>query len=241
VTNSTNQVALLTGAGSGIGKAIALALAAQGATLWLVGRVREKLEAVAETARRTASDVRCIQIDLARDADVVDMAERLRHEIGYVDLLVHCAGEIKLGPLESAAIADLDLQYRINVRAPYLVTQLLLPMLRSRRGQIVFVNSSAGQVAGANASQYAATKHGLRAIADSLRQEINVDGIRVLSVYPGRTASPMQAAVHAMEGKEYHPDQLMQPEDVAAMIVSALSLPRSAEVTDIHIRPLRKP
>lgn len=241
MTIFTNQIALLTGAGSGIGRAIALDLAAQGATVWLLGRVREKLEAVAEAARRTTSDVRCIQIDMVCDQDIIDLVARVRQEIGYVDILVHCAGEIRLGPLELAVIADLDHQYRINVRAPYLLTQLLLPMLRSRRGQIVFMNSSAGQVAGANASQYAATKHALRAIADSLRQEVNADGIRVLSVYPGRTASPMQAAVHAAEGKPYHPDHLMQPEDVAALVVAALRLPRSAEVTDLHVRPLRKP
>ena len=114
-------------------------------------------------------------------------------------------------------------------------------MLRSCRGQIVFVNSSAGFLASANLSQYAATKHALRAIADSLRQEVNVDGIRVLSIYPGRTASPMQAAVHAMEGKVYDPDRLVQPEDISALVITALSLPRTAEVTDIHVRPFLKP
>lgn len=241
MTTLTNQVALVTGAGSGIGKAIALALAAQGTALWLVGRVREKLEGVAESARGTASNVSCIPMDLTHDQDITGLAARLRQDIGHVDLLVHCAGEIIPAPLESAAISDLDRQYHINVRAPYLLTQALLPMLRSRRGQIVFVNSSAGQMAGANVSQYAATKHALRAIADSLRQEVNEDGIRVLSVYPGRTASPMQAAVHAIEGATYHPDQLLQPGDVAAIVVSALSLPRTAEVTDIQVRPFRKP
>jgi len=235
-----NQVVLLTGAGSGIGKAIAAVLAAPDTELWLVGRVREKLESVAEIVRKTAADVCCIPADLACDGDVASLGERLRQDVGYVDLLIHCAGEIVLGPLESAAIADLDRQYRINVRAPYLLTQTLLPMLRSRRGQIVFINSSSGQLAGANVSQYAATKHALRAIADSLRQEVNADGIRVLSVYPGRTASPMQAAVHAMAGKNYRPDQLMQPEDVAAVVANALGLPRSAEVTDIHVRPFLK-
>lgn len=241
MTILTNQVALLTGPGSGIGKAIALALAAQGTKLWLVGRTLEKLEAVAETARRTASDVCCTQLDLARDEDILDLAARLRQNIGYVDILIHCAGYIALGRLESAVVMELDQHYYINVRAPYLLTQALLPMLRSRRGQIVFINSSVGVIAGANLSQYAATKHALRAIADSLRQEVNADGIRVLSVFPGRTASPMQAAVHAMEGKAYHPDRLMQSEDVAAVVVNALSLPRSAEVTDIHVRPFFKP
>jgi short-subunit dehydrogenase len=107
-------------------------------------------------ARATAGGVQCVQIDLMRDQDIFDLAERLRLDIGYVDLLVHSAGEIMLGPLESSSIQDLDRQYHVNVRAPYLLTQVLLPMLRSRRGQIVFVNSSAGQTASANSSQYSA-------------------------------------------------------------------------------------
>jgi len=241
MTYPTNQVALITGAGSGIGRAIALALAAQGVTLWLAGRVREKLEAVADAARGLGAAVSCVQIDLVRDEPIFDLAVRLQSGLGYLDLLVHCAGEIVLGSLESAAIEHLDRQYRINVRAPYLLTQVLLPLLKARKGQIVFVNSSAALSAGANVSQYAATKNALRAIADSVRQELNPDGVRVLSVYPGRTASPMQAAVHAAEGKHYHPEHLMQPEDVAAMVVSALGLPRTAEVTDLHLRPLRGP
>ncbi len=226
MTTLKDQVALLTGASSGIGSATALLLATKGVKLWLTGRDR---------ARETF----CIQADLERDKDVIALVARLRRDVGYLDLLIHCAGKIVHGPMESAEIEDLDRQYRINVRAPYLLTQLLLPMLRSRRGQIVFVNSSAGQIASANVGQYGATKHALRAIADSLRQEVSTDSLRVLSVYPGRTASPMQASIHASEGKDYRPDRLVQPEDVAAMIVSAISLPRSAEVTDISVRPLR--
>ncbi len=89
--------------------------------------------------------------------------------------------------------------------------------------------------------QYAATKHALRAMTDSLRDEVNPDGVRVLSVFLGRTASPMQAAIHQVEGRAYDPDRLVQPQDVAAMVISALSLPRTAEVTDISIRPMQKP
>jgi NADP-dependent 3-hydroxy acid dehydrogenase YdfG len=113
-------------------------------------------------------------------------------------------------------------------------------MLIPRQGQIVFINSSAGLTAKAGAGQYAATKFALKAIADSLRAEVNALGLRVLSVYPGRTASPMQAAIYKMEGKAYNPERLLQPEDVAACVINALSLPRTAEVTDIQVRPLVK-
>lgn len=236
----TGQVAVVTGASSGIGKAIALELAAQGAILCLVGRKVEALETIAKSVRATAPSVLSYQVDLTLDEDIQKLKARLEQDVGQVDLLVHSAGVIALGQIKTAPVEDFDWQYRTNVRAPYVLTQALLPLLIPRRGQIVFVNSSAGLSARAGVGQYAATKHALKAIADSLRAEVNADGLRVLSVFPGRTASPMQAAVHELEDKAYYPEHLLQPQDVAAVVLNALSLPRSAEVTDIGIRPLAK-
>jgi short-subunit dehydrogenase len=237
----TDQVAVVTGASSGIGKAIALGLAAQGASLCLVGRKIETLEAIAESVRKTARRVLRYRVDLTVDEDILELATHLQRDFSSIDILVHSAGVISLGSIEAAPVEELDWQYRTNVRAPYSLTKTLLPMIRLRRGQIVFVNSSVGLNARANVGQYAATKHALKALADSLRDEVNADGVRVLSVFLGRTATPMQASVHEMEGKEYHPERLLLPEDVAAVVINALSLSRSAEVTDINIRPLVKP
>jgi short-subunit dehydrogenase len=234
------QMAVVTGASGGIGRAIALSLAGQGANLCLVGRSREKLEEIGNTARLITSHVASYQVDMALDENIGEFAGRIKHDIGRVDILIHSAGVICQGRLEHAPVEDFDRQYRVNVRAPYVLSQSLLPIMKSCRGQIVFINSSVGLNARANVGQYAATKHALKAVADSLRDEVNADGLRVLSVFLGRTATPMQEAVHKMEGRTYHPDYLMQPEDVASMVISALSLSRSAEVTDISMRPLRK-
>lgn len=113
-------------------------------------------------------------------------------------------------------------------------------MIKSGNGQIVFINSSVGLKAGANVSQYSATKYALNAVADSLREEVNICGIRVLSVFPGRTATPMQEFIHKMQSNTYQPERLLQPSDVAKVVINALSLPRSAEVTNISIRPMIK-
>ncbi|MEJ2684988.1 MAG: SDR family NAD(P)-dependent oxidoreductase [Candidatus Sulfobium sp.] len=113
-------------------------------------------------------------------------------------------------------------------------------MIKPHGGQIVFINSSAGLKARAGVSQYAATKHALRAVADSLREEVNAHGIRVLSIYPGRTSTPMQEIVHRMEGRIYDPDHFMRPEDIASVVINSLHLPGSAEVTDVSIRPMNK-
>ena len=235
-----NKIAVVTGGSSGIGRAISLSLAAQGAMLCLVGRKLETLNAVAKKARATASGVLSYPTDLTLDEDIEELTSRLQEDFEYIDMLIHSAGVISPGRIEAAPIHDLDWQYRTNVRAPYVLTQALLPMLRACRGQIVFMNSTVGLNANANVGQYAATKHALKALADTLRAEVNADGVRVLSVFLGRTATPMQAAVHQMERATYHPERLMQPEDVAAVVINAMSLPRTAEVTDISIRPMSK-
>ena len=235
-----NKFAVVTGASSGIGKAVALRLAAEGVKTCLLGRKRETLEAVAKLVPKSTPRILCYQVDLTVDKDIRKVADLIQHDVGHIDMLIHSAGIICFGRLESAILKDFDRQYRTNVRAPYALTKALLPMLRTRQGQIVFINSSAGLNAGPNLGQYAATKHALKAVADSLRQELNAEGLRVLSIYPGRTASPMQKAVFKMEGREYRPELLMQPEDLATVIINTLALPRSAEVTDINVRPLIK-
>jgi NADP-dependent 3-hydroxy acid dehydrogenase YdfG len=157
-----------------------------------------------------------------------------------VDVLVHSAGEIALGSFESLSSSNFDHLYRVNLRAPYVLTQDLLPALRRAQGQVVFVNSSAGLRASADNVLYAATKHGLKALADGLRDHVNGDGVRVISVYPGRTATTMQQLVHDHEGRDYRPEFLLRPEDVVDVVLGALSVPPSGEITDVTVRPMRK-
>jgi NADP-dependent 3-hydroxy acid dehydrogenase YdfG len=233
------SVAVITGAGGGVGGAIARAFAQHGATLCLIGRRVEALQAVVRTARPRGQPTLRYVADVGRAADVDSVVDRISRDVGRVDFLVHSAGVIALGGVEEATLEDLDRQYDTNIRGPYLLTKRLLPFLKTRRGQVVFINSTAGLVARAGVSQYAATKHGLRALAESLREEVNPSGVRVLSVFLGRTATAMQVAVHAAEGRPYEPERLVQPEDVAAIVLSALSLPRTAEVTEIRIRPMQ--
>lgn len=240
MTNLAGQTAVITGASRGVGRAIALRLAREGTGLWLLGRERATLEEVARLASATTDSATAHEADLRAEQEIAALVERLRESATRVDILVHCAGIIALGRVEEAAIGDFDRQYETNVRGPYALTQALLPLMTPFRSQIVFLNSSAGLSAKGNAGQYAATKHALRALADSLREELNPRGIRVTSIYLGRTATPMQAAVHETEGRPYVPESLLQPEDVASVVVNALALPLTAEVTDISIRPLRK-
>jgi short-subunit dehydrogenase len=237
-----NPVAVVTGAGTGIGRAIALGLAEKGAAVILVGRTSGTLENVAHSAAMYNKErTRCFQGDITSEKDLQRLAGILEKDYGGVDILVHSAGLIHTESFLSASLDNFENQFQTNVLAPYALTQCLLSMLIAREGQVVFINSSAGLNAGTNVSQYAATKHALKAMADSLRAEVNSKGVRVLSVFPGRTATPIQEAVHRSEGKPYFPERLLQPEDVAIMVLAALALPRTAEVTDLMIRSMLKP
>lgn len=235
-----DQVAIVTGASSGIGRAIALDLARHGAKVCLVARRRDGLELVADQIQKGNGDSQVCCTDLTRDADIAELAQSVQLGFGRADILVLCGGTIAHGTLERAALDDFDMQYRSNLRGNYALLQAMLPLLRKQQGQVVFINSSAGMKASGGAGQHSAIQYALRAVADSLREEVNADGIRVLSIYPGRTATPRTAKLFEKEGRPYRPTLLMQPEDVAAMVTSALSLPRTAEVTDISMRSMLK-
>ncbi len=182
------------------------------------------------------------RVDLADDAAVGRFVRRVLRveelEGTPPSVLIHAAGVIRLGTVEASSVADLDLQYRVNVRVPYLLTQALLPALKRARGQVVFVNSGAGLHASAEWSAYAASKFALKALADALRQEVAGEGVRVTTVYPGRTATPMQQQVVAHEQRAYHPERFVRPVDVAAQVAAVLTVPAPSVVSDLQIRPL---
>lgn len=234
----TDQVAVVTGASGGIGGAVARRLAERGVRLSLWGRDDRRLEELASACRQSAPEVWIEALELTDDAELEAAAERTIATLGGVDLLIHSAGAFHLGTVADSGVGELDHVYRVNVRAPYLLTQRLLPPLRERQGQIVFVNSTAGVRPRGGSGPYAASKAALKALADALRDEVNPDGVRVISVYPGRTATAMQQEVRRLEGLPYEPETYMQASDVAASILHALTLPETAELTEVFLRPM---
>ena len=226
--------AVVTGASSGIGAAIARALAAPGRTLVLVGRDAARLEVVArEVEAGGAVAVRCVADLLDRsDVDrVADLAGR------SLDLLVHGAGIVTLGTIATLRQEDVEQQLQVNAVAPTMLTQAVLPALRAAKGLVVFVNSGAGLRANPSWAGYAASKFAVRAIADALRAEESASGVRVTTVYPGRTATPMQAEVRRQEGAPYDPSDYVQPEEIAALVAAVAHLPAHATVPDLTVRP----
>jgi NADP-dependent 3-hydroxy acid dehydrogenase YdfG len=234
------RIALVTGASSGIGRAISLALSEQKAGLALVGRNKERLRDAAEECEKRGAKAKIYPVDLTDDVQLQRLKDQLAEDWGGIDILIHSAGVIKPGDWLNASLDNFDWQYRCNVRAPFALIQLFLPILIRRQGQVVFINSTSGLIASAGNSQYGATKHALKALADSLRDEVNPLGVRVISIYPGKTATPMQLHLHEIDSIPYRSEQLIQPEQIASAVLQALTIGRDAEITDIRIRPFKK-
>lgn len=221
-------VHLVTGAGSGIGAATARALRARGDDLVLLARSAGRAAELAAGFPGATTVV----ADLGEPDTLLalDLPEAL-------DSVLHVAGVVDLHAVAESTPAEWQEQLTVNLVAPAMLTRACLPAVRRARGTVVLVNSGAGLAAHPQWAAYAASKHGLRALADALRAEEQQHGVRVTSVYPGRTASPMQERVHSQEGKRYEAADWTSAETVARTILHVLDLPRDATVPDVSMRP----
>lgn len=215
---------LLTGAGSGIGHELARRLIDRGDELWLIVRTPERAAGF--------PSAHVLVADLADPAAVE--ALELPHAL---DAVVHAAGVVELGPVASLPTRAWQEHLAVNLVAPAVLTRVALPALRAAGGTVVFVNSGSGLRANPEWSAYAASKFGLRALADSLRAEEAGHGVRVTSVFPGRTATPMQEKVHEHEGQAYDAGRWIRASTVVDAILGALDLPADATMPEVVLRP----
>lgn len=216
---------MITGAAGGLGAAIADALAPTH-TLLLAGRPSDRLDALAERLGAPTWP-----LDLT-DLDSIEAGAEVLTEL---DVLIHNAGVAFPGRVAESDVDEWRATFEVNVLGAVALTLALLPALRSARGQVIFINSGAGQNVSAGLASYSASKFALRAFADSLR--VDEPALRVTSVHPGRIDSDMQRDLIAYEDREYVPENFLAPATVAAVVAQAVLTPPDGHVREIVIRP----
>jgi NADP-dependent 3-hydroxy acid dehydrogenase YdfG len=217
--------ALITGAGGGIGAAIAEALAPTH-TLLLAGRPSARLDSVAERLGATTWPM-----DLT-DPDGIEAAAEVLAEL---DVLVHNAGVSFPGRVAESTPEQWRATFEVNVTGAVALTCALLPALRAARGQVIFINSGAGMNASPGLASYSASKFALRAFADSLRTDEPL--LRVTSIHPGRVDTEMQRDLVAYEGRDYNPADFLTPHTVAGVVATVVATPADAHTHEVVIRP----
>jgi len=238
----------VTGASSGIGEATALALAAEGASLALVARRGDRLEALAARIAGNGGRSIAIQADITAEAEAQEAVERTAREFGRIDTVVNNAGLMLLGPLVDADAAEWKRMLDLNVTALMHVSHAALPhLLRAaetgerRVADLVNISSVAGRVARSGAGAYNATKFAVGAFSEALRQEVTTRHVRVSLVEPGFTATELQShnrpeILEAMRTR-YHMDETLQADDIADAIRYIVTRRRNVAINEMLIRP----
>jgi NAD(P)-dependent dehydrogenase (short-subunit alcohol dehydrogenase family) len=225
-------VALVTGGSRGLGLTIAQELQNRGFDLMLAARSAEELEA-AQTKLDGGTRVEYVAGDLTESAVVDELAEDCASDFGRLDLLVNNAGIFVGGPLAEFEESEWDKILGVNLKAPYLVTRALLPLLKKSQGQIVFINSIGGKIGLKNLCGYSASKFGLRGFADALRLELKDDGIRVTSIYP----HGMNTGFEDIPADDPQRFKMMEPTDTARMVGEIADSPIHLQIPEIVLLP----
>lgn len=188
-----------------------------------------------EEALKDVPHTKALIADLARPESLEAAVERAGIE--HLDALVHNAGIAEITTVGGHTVRVWQESLTVNLVAPAELTRLVLPALRTAGGHVVFVNSGAGLSAGAKWSSYAASKHGLRALADSLRAEERAAGVRVTTVFPSHFDTDMQRSVREQHDSAYDPQRATSPESIAKTIVDVLDAPADMVVNELRIEP----
>ena len=233
------QIAIVTGAGRGIGRAISLRLAEMGARVVLVARDRGKIETVREEIETGGGQAETAACDLRSPEAIAALGERIRAEYARCDILVNNAGVGNQGqPLYEMPVAEWDLLMETNLRAPYLMIQAFARlMIAAKRGHIVNISSLAGKNPLLNGAAYSASKWGLNGLTYSVSEELRPYGIRVSVIAPGSVNSGFASG---RDWSSKDPATKIQPEDIAGIVAMLVTQPPQSFISEVLVRPTKK-
>ena len=237
------KVALVTGASSGIGAAIAFALAEAGAVVALSARRVDRLAQLVEKIEAAGGKAIAIAGDMAVEADAIRAVDETVAQLGRIDILINSAGIMDSGGIENASLTRYRQTMDINLMGTVYTCAAAVPhMLKQGVGDIINISSLAGRKGGPMTSSYSASKHAVNAMTDGLRQEVGGRNIRVAIFMPGATRSEVgdsipdpnwRAAIQAHVSK----DGVVEAEEAASVVVFMLSMPRNVNISEISVRP----
>jgi 3-oxoacyl-[acyl-carrier protein] reductase len=237
VNNLHRKIALVTGAGRGIGKAISVSLAKAGCRVVLAARTREQVEAVQREILSQGGDALAIPTDLTVDEDIQRLVEESQAKWGAVDILINNAGWGKRAPVVGASLTDWDQTFRLNLRAPMVLAKALLPkMIAKREGAVINIGSVSGKAGEANGAAYSASKFGLIGFTQSLYEEVREHSIKVAVILPGFVDTPL-----IPPNRQLDRSKMIQADDIAQTVLFVLTSPATCCPVEITVRPQRTP
>jgi 3-oxoacyl-[acyl-carrier protein] reductase len=222
--------AIITGAGKGIGKAMAIALAQEGVNIGLMARTISDLQILAEELKQYGIKTAIATVDVSDIENVNDAVTKVKSELGVIDILINNAGTASFGPFLELEPSRWEEIVKVNLFGAYYTTRAVLPeMIERKTGDIINISSTAGKNGAAVTSAYSASKFGLIGMSESLMQEVRKHNIRVSTLLPSTIATDMAKDLKLTDG---NPDKVMQPEDFAELVVAQLKLNRRVFVKE---------
>ncbi len=228
-----DKVAIVTGASRGIGRAIGVALAGEGATVVLAGRAEADLGETAQRIRQVGGTPEIVPTELTEEQSIQNLVAKTSERFGQLDVLVNNAGITHSAPLEQTRTEDLDRCWAVNARAPFLLCREALPLLRkAARATIVNISSVVGVKGYPLQSAYTASKHAVRGMSIALAEELRGSGVRVHVICPGAADTEMVSRVRPDINKV----ELIGPDEIAELVLYLVTHQGNAVVDELHIR-----
>jgi NAD(P)-dependent dehydrogenase (short-subunit alcohol dehydrogenase family) len=233
----SGKVAIVTGAGRGIGRAVALVLGRSGSRVVLASRNESRLKAVGEEIQAEGGEALVVPTDVTQDNEMERLVAETLKAWGSIDYLINNAGWGKHAPVINADVGDWDRTFQVNLRAPMILSRMVLPTMTAKRdGAIVNIGSISGKAGQANTSAYSASKFGLIGFSESLYEEVREYGIKVSVIMPGFVDTELIPPTRRLDR-----DKMIRPEDIAQAVLFVLTCHPTCCPVEITVRPQRTP